>query len=59
MEEFPTLDPWTHGAGYLQTKFRGFLVPDEDQLRLTLLRKLLYQCRELDTCGEDVTPSLS
>ena len=55
MEEFPTLDPWTHGAAHFKTQYRGYLVPDEDQWRLPLLKKLLYQRREMDTCGEDVT----
>ena len=55
MEEFPTVDPWRHGAAHFKTEYRGYLVPDEDQWRLPLLKKLLYQRREMDTCGEDVT----
>ena len=55
MEDFPSLDPCTHGAGHFKTEYSGYLVPDEDTWRLRLLMKLLLHWREIDTCGEDVT----
>ena len=42
MEEFPTIDPWTHGAGYFRTEYRGYPVQDEDQWRFPLMTKLSH-----------------
>ena len=59
MEEFPTLDPWTHGAGYFKTEYKGYPVSNIYQWRLPLQKKLLYQHREMDTMERMLTPSLS
>ena len=59
MEEFPTLDPWTHGAGYFKTEYKGYPVSNIYQWRSPLQNKLLYQHREMDTMERMLTPSLS
>jgi hypothetical protein len=41
------LDPWTSSPGQLNEKYNFYTVPAEDDWRLPLLEKLLYQRMEM------------
>ena len=49
------LCPWTMPVWIFKKKFMGYQVPDEDGWRISLLRKLLRQRREMSFCDEDIS----
>ena len=48
------LDPWTESVGKFKKMYTGYLVPEVDSWRLTLLERLLAQRREMVVCEEEV-----
>ena len=53
-QEF-NLCPWTSSLVSFKKNYNGYKVPDEDKWRLPFLGKLIEQCREMTTCGEDTS----
>ena len=50
------LDPWTMSSKTFKAAYKGYLVPEQDKWRLSLLERLLSQRREMATCDENVEP---
>ena len=49
------IDPKLHHAEHFKQKDIGYKIPEEDEWRVPLLRKLLDQRRELYSCEEDTS----
>jgi hypothetical protein len=54
LNEVFNLDPWTQPVGLFKKMYTGYMLPEVDRWRLSLLQRLLDQRRDMVACEEEV-----